>query len=87
MSDFQPKLDLTVRVGCDLVYETSSRVPVLLNLKPRMDPRQAVQSEMITFGQNLPAEEFEDRHGNIVYRLVLHPGRNEIRHDAVVWIA
>ncbi|MEO7411797.1 MAG: transglutaminase family protein [Opitutaceae bacterium] len=86
MSEFQPKLDLTVRVGCDVVYETISRVPVLLNLKPRMDPRQAVQSEMITFGQNLPAEEFEDRHGNIVYRLVLHPGRNEIRHDAIVSI-
>lgn len=84
--DFQPKLDLTVRVGCDLAYETTTSVPVLLNLKPRMDPRQAVQSEMITFGANLPAEEFEDRHGNIVYRLVLHPGRNQIRHDAIVSI-
>jgi transglutaminase-like putative cysteine protease len=84
--DFQPKLDLTVRVGCHLVYETTTRVPVLLNLKPRMDPRQAVQSEMITFGENLPAEEFEDSHGNIVYRLVLHPGCNQIRHDAIVSI-
>lgn len=35
-------------------------------------------------GPNLPAEEFDDAHGSIVYRLMLQPGRNEIRHDAIV---
>ncbi len=80
------KLDVTVRVGCSLVYETMSRVPVLLNVKPRVDPRQSVQSEMITFGSEIPSEQFDDSYGNIVDRFVLHPGRNEIRHDAIVRI-
>jgi transglutaminase-like putative cysteine protease len=76
--------DLTVRVGCNLVYETSSEVPLLLNLKPRRDPRQSLQEEKLVLGHNLPAEEFEDAHGNIVYRFMLQPGINEIRHDALV---
>lgn len=79
-----PKLSLTVRVGCDLVYETPQPVLMLLNLKPRHDPRQSLQEEKLTLGQNLPNEEFVDAHGNIVYRLILQPGRNEIRHDALV---
>jgi transglutaminase-like putative cysteine protease len=77
-------LDLTVRVGCSLAYETSTEIPLLLNLKPRRDPRQSLQEEKLTLGQNLPSEEFEDAHGNIVYRLMLQPGINEIRHDALV---
>lgn len=76
--------DLTVRVGCSLAYETSVEVPLLLNLKPRRDPRQSVQEEKLVLGHNLPAEEFEDTHGNIVYRFMLQPGVNEIRHDALV---
>ncbi len=72
-----------MRVGCSFVYETPRPVPLLLNLKPRRDPRQALQAEQLVFGVNLPAEEFEDLHGNIVYRLLLPPGRHEIRHDAI----
>lgn len=83
-STILPKLSLTVRVGCDLVYETSQPVLMLLNLKPRHDPWQSLQEEKLTLGQNLPNEEFEDMHGNIVYRLILQPGRNEIRHDAII---
>jgi len=78
--------DLTVRVGCSLVYETSREVPLLLNLKPRHDPRQSLQEEKLVLGHNLPAEEFEDTHGNIVYRFMLQPGINEIRHDALVCV-
>lgn len=81
-----PKLDLLVRVGCSLVYESAHTVPLLLNLKPRMTPRQSLQQERLTLGENLPSEEFEDSHGNIVYRLLLQPGRNEIQHDALVWV-
>jgi len=76
--------DLTVRVGCSLAYETSVEVPLLLNLKPRRDTHQSLQEEKLVLGQNLPAEEFEDSHGNIVYRFMLQPGRNEICHDAIV---
>ena len=78
--------DLTVRVGCSLAYETANEVPLLLNLKPRRDPRQSLQEEQLVLGHNLPAEEFEDAHGNIVYRFMLQPGINEIRHDALVCV-
>jgi transglutaminase-like putative cysteine protease len=79
-----PRENLTVRVGCSFTYETTQPVPLLLNLKPRRDPRQALQAEQLVFGVNLPAQEFEDSHGNIVYRLILQPGRHDIRHDAIV---
>ncbi len=75
---------LTTRVGCRLIYETAQAVPLLLNLKPRRDPSQSVQEEQLLLGANLPAEEFVDGHDNIVYRLVLPPGRHEIRHDSII---
>ncbi|MEO5961448.1 MAG: transglutaminase family protein [Opitutaceae bacterium] len=83
-NDFLPRANLTVRIGCSFKYEATQPVPLLLNLKPRRDPRQALHAEQLSFGVNLPAEEFEDVHGNIVYRLILQPGRHEIRHDAIV---
>jgi transglutaminase-like putative cysteine protease len=83
----RPKLDLTVRVGCSLVYESTAPAVVLLNLRPRADPQQALQEERLSFGENLPSEEFVDSHGNLVYRVNLHPGRNEIRHDALVSVS
>jgi transglutaminase-like putative cysteine protease len=81
-----PREALTVRVGCRFAYEVTQPVPLLLNLKPRRDPWQALLAEQLTFGVNLPAEEFEDSHGNIVYRLLLQPGTHEIRHDAIVTV-
>lgn len=84
---FLPRESLTVRVGCRFTYEASHPVPLMLNLKPRRDPFQALEAEQITFGVNLPAEEFEDQHGNIVYRLVLQPGFHEIRHDAIIAVS
>ncbi len=78
--------DLTVRVGCSLAYETPVETPLLLNLKPRRDLRQSLQEEKLVLGHNLPSEEFEDSHGNIVYRFMLQPGINEIRHDALVCV-
>ena len=80
-------LDLTVRVGCDFVYEATAPTPVLLVLKPRIDVRQVIREEKLSFGPSLPPHEFEDYHGNITYQTVLQPGRNEIRHDAIVSIS
>ena len=77
---------LTVRIGCAFAYEALQTVPLLLNFKPRRGPGQSLQEEKLIIGPNLPSEEFEDRHGNIMYRVLLTPGRNEIRHDAIVAI-
>jgi transglutaminase-like putative cysteine protease len=38
----------------------------------------------MTLGRNLPSEEFTDSHGNPYHRVVLEPGTNCIRHDAIV---
>src|SRR6202041_3696177 len=80
-------LNLTVRVGCSLAYETSVPTPVLFVLKPRLEGRVLVLQERLSFGIGLPSYEFQDSHGNITYRSVLMPGRNEIRHDALVAVS
>src|SRR5688500_5694640 len=83
-NDLLPRHTLTVRIGCAITYESPIPVPLVLNLKPRRDPWQALQEEKLELGMNLPAEEFDDANGNIVYRLILQPGINNIRHDAIV---
>jgi len=80
-------LNLTVRVGCSLAYETALPTPVLFVLRPRLEGRVLVMQERLSFGIGQPAYEFQDSHNNIVYRSTLMPGRNEIRHDALVAIS
>src|SRR6187399_2309344 len=82
----QPVLDLSVRVGCELVYETEAETPVLLSFKPRQDALQLIREEAVHFEPMLPATEFEDDHENIIYRLALKPGRNVLRHDSIVMV-
>src|SRR5881394_3692367 len=80
-------LNLTVRIGCSLAYETSVPTPVLFVLKPRLEGRVLVIQEKLSFGIGLPSSEFQDNHGNITYRSMFMPGRNEIRHDALVAVS
>src|ERR1700687_3568186 len=80
-------LNLTVRVGCSLAYETTVPTPVLFVLKPRLEGKVLVMQEKLSFGIGLPSNEFQDPHGNITYRSMFMPGRNEIRHDALVAVS
>ncbi|HEX3855690.1 MAG TPA: transglutaminase family protein [Verrucomicrobiae bacterium] len=80
-------LNLTVRVGCNLVYETTVQTPVLFVFKPRLESRVLVTQEKLSFGIGQPSYEFQDSHGNITYRSTFMPGRNEIRHDALVAVS
>jgi transglutaminase-like putative cysteine protease len=80
-------LDLTVRVGCSLVYEVTGEASLLLNLKLRPDRNHAVVSEALALGDNLPGAEFEDSHGNRVVYVKLAPGTNCFRHDAIVSVS
>ena len=84
---FQPDLNLTVRIGCELVYETYSYTPAIMILRPRRSPSQRITQEILTFGPNLPSTEELDSHGNVVDRIVLRPGANTIRHDALVSVS
>lgn len=80
-------LNLTVRVGCSLAYETTVPTPVLFVLKPRLEGKVLVMREQLSFGIALPSYEFKDSHGNLTYRCTFMPGRNEIRHDALVAVS
>ncbi len=80
-------LNLTVRVGCSLAYETTVPTLVLFMLKPRLEGSVFVMQEKLSFGIGLPSYEFQDSHGNITYRSIFSAGRNEIRHDALVAVS
>lgn len=80
-------LNITVRVGCSLAYQATVPTPVLFVLRPRLEGRVLVMEEQLSFGIGLPSYEFQDSHGNITYRSTLMPGRNEIRHDALVAVS
>ncbi len=80
-------LNLTVRVGCLLAYETSVPTPALFVLKPLLEGQVLVLQEKLSFGIGQPSSEFQDPHGNITLRSLLMPGRNEIRHDALVAVS
>ncbi len=88
-SDIPAALDLTVRVGCSLVYEVTGTASLLLNLKPRPDRNHFIIAEALALGLNdtLPSEAFVDSHGNNVTRVILAPGRNLFRHDAIVAVS
>jgi transglutaminase-like putative cysteine protease len=82
-----PLLDLTVRVGCHIVYETSAPTAILLVLKPRHGGNQVVVQQQLTFTPHLSFYAFEDAHGNLTDRAVLQPGENIIHHDALVSVS
>lgn len=80
-------LNITVRVGCSLAYETPVPTPVLFVLRPRLEGKVLVMQEKLSFGIGQPSYEFQDSHGNITYRSLLMPGLNLIRHDALVAVS
>jgi hypothetical protein len=80
-------LNLTFRVGCNLAYQTSVPTPVLFVLKPRLEGKVLMMQEKLSFGIGLPSCEFQDSQGNISYRSMSMPGRNEIRHGALVAVS
>jgi len=80
-------LNIAVRVGCHLTYETPVPTPVLFVLRPRLEGRVQVMQERLSFGIGRPSYEFEDSHGNIMYRSTFMPGRNEVSHDALVAVS
>jgi transglutaminase-like putative cysteine protease len=66
------------------VYTAPAETPILVLFKPRQGPTQLIREERIHFEPGLIPSEFEDEHGNIVYRMVLKPGQNLLRYDAIV---
>jgi transglutaminase-like putative cysteine protease len=56
-------------------------------VKPRLEGKVLVYQEKLSFGIGLPSCEFQDSYGNITCRSMLMPGRNDIRHDALVAVS
>lgn len=82
--DRPPLFDLTLRVGCSLVYNATGPASLVLNLQPSPSGHHAVVFEALTLGNDLVSEEFKDTHGNRLRRVMLAPGLNCFRHDAIV---
>jgi transglutaminase-like putative cysteine protease len=80
-------LDVTVRVGCSLAYEAAGTATLLLNLRPTPNRNHEVVFEALSLGHDLASDQFTDSHGNHVHRVVLAPGLNSFRHDAIVRVS
>ena len=79
---------LTVRVGCRLVYEPAIPTAALLCLRVRRNEHQTVLDERLVFGGSLLKQPiYTDPHGNLVNRILLPAGRTEIIHDAIVEVS
>jgi len=76
--------NLTVRIGCKLIYEAVAYTPILLDVRPHLEAGEWLRAEQLWLGQGLSSEEINNSHGNRLIRLILPPGKTEIRHDALV---
>jgi transglutaminase-like putative cysteine protease len=84
---YSPQLDITVRVGCEMHYYTPFVTPAYMVLRPRRSPTQRIETEMLSFDPGLNSSEELDTHGSILDRVMLKPGVNIIRHDAMVAVS
>lgn len=75
---------LTVRVGCNLAYETFAETSFLLDVLPQLEGDQAMIEERLTLGKGMTAESIHNTHGNRLLRVLLPAGRTEFRHDALL---
>ena len=76
-------LDLAVRIGCKLRYQTLHPASMLLSVKPRHDAYQLVAQEALDIVPVQAASEFADDHGNSVLRLDLQPGLTTLIYDGI----
>jgi transglutaminase-like putative cysteine protease len=80
-------LDLTVRVGCHIEYESTMPTAALFMLRPRVDDSHLVNVEQFTVSPGLVRQEFQDAHGNTTRRAMLLPGLNTVDHDALISVS
>jgi transglutaminase-like putative cysteine protease len=80
----KPPAELTVRVGCRLVFKADIPAPMMLIVRPRRDEEAKIRDERLTFSPQPVVEEFIDAHGNITERFIVPAGQTVIVHDALV---
>jgi transglutaminase-like putative cysteine protease len=79
-------LELAVRIGCKLQYESAFETAMLLSVKPRQDAYQLITQERLELQPVNSGSEFEDDHGNTVLRLSMPAGQTTIIYDAVTMV-
>ena len=78
---------LTVRVGCKIHFQCESPATAILLVNPRADANHPIQQENLDFGRAASSESFVDADGNLVHRVILERGLNQIQHDALVEVS
>jgi transglutaminase-like putative cysteine protease len=81
-----PPAEMTVRVGCRMIFEVDAPAPMMIIVRPRRDEDFQVREERLIFTPDLEVEEFVDSNGNITERATLPAGRTVIHHDALVTV-
>lgn len=76
--------DLTLRAGCECVFVAPKETAILVLFKPRQAQTQLIREERLHFEPGLLPTEFQDGHGNTVFRMMLRQGRNLLRYDSIV---
>ena len=77
-------LEITVRIGCRLVYDAGVPAHTMLLVRPpRPHAEHLLVDERLTFDPPLEVEEFTDVYGNNTERFLLPAGQTVIVHDAL----
>ncbi|HEY9623889.1 MAG TPA: transglutaminase family protein [Crinalium sp.] len=71
-------------VGCEISFEASAPIPLLLMLRPRSGAGQWVMREEYSLEPSVPVVEYTDSYGNLCQRLVTPAETFRIRTSAVV---
>jgi transglutaminase-like putative cysteine protease len=66
------------------VFTAPKETPIVVLFAPRHGPTQFVCEQRLQFEPGLIPIESEDEHGNVLARMMLEPGRNLLRYDAIV---
>ncbi|MDB5757927.1 MAG: hypothetical protein JWM30_1216 [Burkholderia sp.] len=82
----RPPQTLAIRVGCALDYYVDEPAPMLLMVQQRLVPGQVLLAQQFSIDTGVAIEKLEDAHGNPVLRMMLLPGINRLRHDAVLFV-
>lgn len=75
---------LSVRIGCDVLYDVEHPTPMLFVVEVPDGPEQRVLQATQLIEPLVPIERVRDTYNNVMWRLIAPPGRLHLRYDAQV---
>jgi transglutaminase-like putative cysteine protease len=78
------KQNVSVHVGCDVLYQSEYATPMILTVRPQHNEMQQIVAERRIPEPFVPIETFSDSFGNQQWRLSVPVGSFRLRYDAVV---